>query len=532
MLIRLLFALSFFVSATYAMAADSFTADLSAANSNQWKFVAGKWQILDGVLEQSDPQDLNAAIFAGPAFEDFSLTSEFNIRETNKGVRAAAVIFRATGTKTYYWLHLDSKNGSAILTRSSAENAWVEILRRPVSITRDAWHTLKVECKGQEISVSIDDKAVLQAKDSTLNAGRIGFGTSEGVVAYRNVKVEGAQVANAAPLQTDKFAYQIISKGELAGPYQAFPDACRLPNGDILAVFYAGYGHISLPNQEWPRGGRICMTRSSDEGATWTTPAVLFDGPLDDRDPHVGVTTDGTVHCSFFTYKSAGGKMEYDTCLVASKDGGVTWETEPRILAPNWAVSAPVRELSDGTLLLGVYTEANKTAFGGVLRSENQGKTWSLPIPIDPQSGVRLDAETDVIQLKDGAVFAALRGDGKINMHYSLSRDGGLTWSPVKDMGFLGHCPHLTRLSSGEILLTHRLPNTALHVSRDDGKTWEGPILIDGVIGAYASTVELKDKSVLVVYYEEGGGSRIRASRFQLEPAGIKKLPWDLPEKK
>ena len=90
----------------------------------------------------------------------------------------------------------------------------------------------------------------------------------------------------------------------------------------------------------------------------------------------------------------------------------------------------------------------------------------------------------------------------------------------------------MTRLSTGEILLTHRLPNTALHVSRDDGKTWEGPILIDGVIGAYPATVELKDKSVLVVYYEEGGGSAIRAQRFQLQPSGIKKLPWDVTEKK
>ena len=535
MWIRLLFALSLFLPSVYATAADKSAAlavDLSPANFGQWKFVDGKWSLLDGVLEQSNAEGLTTAFLTDPSFEDFTLTTEFNIRPTGTSVRAAAIIFRAAGTKTFYWLHLDSKNGNAILTRSSPENLWVEILRRPVSITQDVWHTLKVECRGQEITVVMDDKPVLQAKDTALKAGRVGLGTSDGVVAFRNVKVEGAQVTNPAPLQTDKLPYQIISKGEQAGSYQAFPDACRLPNGDIIAVFYAGYGHISLPNKDWPRGGRICQTRSSDEGATWTTPTVLFDGPLDDRDPHIAVARDGTMRCSFFTYKMTGSKTEYDTCLVESKDGGVTWGTEPRILAVNWAVSAPVRELTDGTLLLGVYTEANKTAFGGVLRSGDQGKTWSVPIPIDPTSGVRLDAETDLIQLKDGSVFAALRGDGKIQMHSSHSHDGGLTWSPVKDLGFLGHSPHLTRLSTGEILLTHRLPNTALHISRDDGKTWEGPILIDGVIGAYPATVELKDKSVLVVYYEEGSGSAIRAQRFQLEPTGIKKLPWDVAEKK
>jgi hypothetical protein len=31
---------------------------------------------------------------------------------------------------------------------------------------------------------------------------------------------------------------------------------------------------------------------------------------------------------------------------------------------------------------------------------------------IQPKRGVRLDAQTDVIQLRDGSVLAALRGDG------------------------------------------------------------------------------------------------------------------------
>jgi hypothetical protein len=138
---------------------------------------------------------------------------------------------------------------------------------------------------------------------------------------------------------------------------------------------------------------------------------------------------------------------------------------------------------------------------------------------------VRLDAETDFVQLKNGTVLAALRGDGQVHLHFSRSNDLGLTWSPVQDSGFLGHCPHLTRLSSGEILLAHRQPNTSLHISRDDATTWQGPLLIDEVIGAYPATVELKDKSVLIVYYVEGSGSAIRAMRFRVTPDGIEKLP-------
>jgi hypothetical protein len=208
---------------------------------------------------------------------------------------------------------------------------------------------------------------------------------------------------------------------------------------------------------------------------------------------------------------------------VTSRDGGQTWETEAQVVAPGWPSSAPVRELPDGTRILGIYREDGATAYGGLIRSLDGGKTWSAPIAIGKDSGVRLDAETDFVRLKDGTLYATLRGD-RVNMHFATSPDNGLSWSPVKDIGFAGHCPHLTRLSTGEILLTHRLPLTALHVSRDDARTWQGPYQIDSTIGAYPSTVELKDGTVLVVYYEEGEGSAVRARRFKLKADGIEFL--------
>jgi hypothetical protein len=106
---------------------------------------------------------------------------------------------------------------------------------------------------------------------------------------------------------TDSGSYRVISRGAAAGSYQAFPDACRLANGDLICVFYAGYGHVSLPRPDWPRGGRICAVRSSDEGRTWTEPRVLFDGPDDDRDPHIARMSDGVLVCSFFPYRQAPG---------------------------------------------------------------------------------------------------------------------------------------------------------------------------------------------------------------------------------
>lgn len=337
--------------------------------------------------------------------------------------------------------------------------------------------------------------------------------------------VPGQPKAMSDSPKEESSSYKVISRGEASGPYQAFPDACRLKNGDILCVFYAGYGHVSLPNDEWPKGGRICMVRSGNEGRTWSEPRILYDDEDDNRDPHIAQLSDGTLICSFFSLRKKGdGREGVGVQIVRSHDGGKTWQGKAETIVPGHGCSAPVREMPDGTCILGIYYESGGQAWGGVVRSTDGGKSWSKPIPIGKEADVYLDAETDLILLKDGTLYAALRSS-KVNMHYATSSDFGLTWSPVKDIGFKGHSPHFTRLSTGEILLTHRIPATALHVSRDECKTWEGPYRIDSVGGAYPSTVELKDGTVLAIYYEEGKGSAIRALRFRLEEDGIEPLP-------
>jgi sialidase-1 len=159
-----------------------------------------------------------------------------------------------------------------------------------------------------------------------------------------------------------------------------------------------------------------------------------------------------------------------------------------------------------------------------VMLSKDKGESWGPVIAIGEKANLPLAAETDVILLKDGTLYAALRAQQEVHMHYATSKDMGKTWSNVQDIGFRGHSPSFTRLKTGEILLTTRAfrdaPSkkgyTGLRISRDEAKTWEGPYLVDETLGAYPSTVELKDGSVLVVYYEEGKGSGIRTYRFLL----------------
>ena len=499
--------------------------DLHAKDAGkQWFYAEDSAIVRDGELICDGRKKMSRAFFLPCRWDDVRLRASFLVEPAKTGVLACGFVIRASDAATYYYVHFDRMQ--AILVRSDNNVSWNE-LKRVGGLNRPAgqWHEAILECVGDTLKVHLNGKLLYEHQDKTLGRGRIGFYANQGRAHVKDVVVRGKAFKSKDEFRIPPRPFKYVCENGGAGGYEAFPDVCRLSDGRLMTVFYAGYGHVSLPASQLPKGGRVAFCTSSDEGRTWSKAAVLFDGPHDDRDPSIVQVKGGRLICNFFSLgKSSDPKrpwIGHGSWIVTSDDLGRTW-SKPRQIAADAYCSAPIRELSDGRLILGLYRESKGVANGAVSFSDNGGDTWSDVIDID-NGGQRLDAETDVIELADGTLYAAQRP----KMCSSISKDRGKTWTISKPMGFAGHCPYFLRTRDNIILLAHRVPSTSLHYSLDECKTWSKNVLVDGVDGAYPSMVNLKDGTVLVVYYEEGSGSDIRAKRFRASRDGIKWLSLD-----
>ena len=317
----------------------------------------------------------------------------------------------------------------------------------------------------------------------------------------------------------------------------------RLANGDWLVGFNAGYWHASAPTPlrypakeleayrklglpegiVAPTGGRAMVTRSRDEGKTWSKPETLFDSPADDRHPAFVQLADGTILCSFFTY--LGGEPRDKeaapaVCFVRSFDDGRTWEKELRPLGTPgyYETDGPLVRMKDGSVLVAVNGRPNGPPDqAGFFRSTDRGETWQL------LSSVKADhdlVEVTVAELPDGRLVMMARPEGDI----SWSRDRGRTWTPPVTFGMRMFAPSLTVLRDGTLVCLHgSYGKGGLRVifSTDGGETWIAPakdhgFLVDNSYG-YGKPMELPDGSLFIAYIATGG-HRAEDARTQRHP--------------
>jgi len=345
-------------------------------------------------------------------------------------------------------------------------------------------------------------------------------------------------------------AKTIISNPYSKHAYFAWPTVSLLQNGKI-AVGASGFRleHVCP-------FGKAVISYSSDGGETYTYPAPVIDTPLDDRDAGIcPFDENGVIFTSF--NNSADMQREYnrDNEYVQRYIDTITSEDEEKYLGATFRISydcgvtfgelyrSPITsphgpvQLRDGTVLwAGTRFE---DVFAGVeVRRFNtkNGETELIGRITSSDNNVVLN-EPHMVELPNGRLICQIRGENKdifdggdeklFTVFQSISDDGGKTWTEpemiLDETG--GAPPHLKLLSSGLLISTYgrrKQPYGIMAmISSDGGKNWEKDIRLyentaSDDIG-YPSTVELKDGTLLTVFYatdEDGKPCTIRQQKW------------------
>lgn len=337
--------------------------------------------------------------------------------------------------------------------------------------------------------------------------------------------------------------------------YFGWPSIARMDDGTLIA------GASGLRHSHICPWGKTTLFFSHDDGRTWSSPVVVHDSPLDDRD--VGVISLGgsDVMITWFTADPRQYRDIFENSFDEdmkqrmrarlstldddmrkkyagswtriSHDGGLTW-SRPRSCPVN-SPHGPIL-LDDGTLFyLGKQFPVNgETPDGHIVAciSKDQGETWqqlgTCPLP----EGIPVSEahEPHVSRMPDGRLVGQIRiQEPGISIWQSESNDGGYTWSVPFRLPVDGTPPHLLLHSGGSLICSYgyrlKPDGQRVVISRDHGRTWTDHMVLrdDGPNGdlGYPATVEMPDGSLFTVYYQAAALG---------QPTGIMYTRWQLPE--
>ena len=122
-------------------------------------------------------------IYDSETFQDFKLTTRFKI-VSGITEQMAGVVFRFQNESNCYVIRA-SALGHNVRFYKVVNGVRSDPVGPPMDVTAGAWHTLTVQCQGNQIIFWFDDKLVMPPlNDNTFAAGKIGFRTKSDAVSY------------------------------------------------------------------------------------------------------------------------------------------------------------------------------------------------------------------------------------------------------------------------------------------------------------------------------------------------------------
>ncbi len=435
----------------------------------------------------------------------------------------------------------------------------------------NVWIHLKVERRGNCIRTWIDGVKGPSVTDDTYGAGRVGV-TGFPKYTVRNLKIDGEAVDGPAWKGGDHrgkpWFHPVPNEDRTVN--QSSGELLRLSDNEILMVL-----HQQTVDANHAAKSRVSLLLSHDDGRTWAphkpagTRDVAMCAPWGMRwfVPRPGVIRGFEIGSLLTGGQNYGSPLPEGAALAwrESTDKGLTWtEPKPCKLLGDWSRDLFREEtwnhvyggtrLKDGallTLILHGYTKLRtmipnrgQGTWGGevaqpyVSRSEDDGLSWSEPVPMDNAAlndGAKPDgphggfSETAFAQLPSGRIVAHARPFAAPFMWRTHSDDGGRTWRLVTYEPFSGSGgPQLLCTRSGYLVSVKRGPALCLHISTDGGTNWDEGAIIDYPASFNGQILEVEPDVVLVVYPESMGETRpshVRAQLIRITPQGPVPLP-------
>jgi hypothetical protein len=305
--------------------------------------------------------------------------------------------------------------------------------------------------------------------------------------------------------------------------FTGIPSLAVSSGGRLWATWYAGI----TPGED--HNNYVVLSTSGDDGKTWKEVLVVDPdggGPRRTFDPQVWIAPDGKLRW-FWTDRKGADYANQALWMIELADPGSEqspWK-KPVFVTRGVMMGKPL-VLACGEWALPVATWFTEQSSKMVV-SGDAGRSWTFRGGATLPKEQRLFDEHMFVDRNDGSVWLLTRT--KNGIAESVSQDRGVTWTDLQPSKLLHPSARffVCRLSSGNLLLVKHGPlykqidrsHLTAYLSKDDGKTWVGGLLLDERGGvSYPDGQQTADGLIRIIYdYSRTGDRQILIAVFREE---------------
>ena len=346
---------------------------------------------------------------------------------------------------------------------------------------------------------------------------QITVGLGLAMVAATGMAQEGGAVVQPEPPK--HVGAPLASQLPATRKFEGIPSLAVSKGGRLWATWYAG------PTPGEDRNNYVVLSTSGDGGKTWKEALIVdpdFDGPRRAYDPEVWVAPDGKLrliwtdwdmkagvsgHGGFFANEEAFKSLHLWMLEIPDAESERAEHGAPACIGTGVCMCKPI-VLSTGEWVLPVSTWGTAGSSKMVVSTDG-GRTWAVRGGATRPKANRTFDEHMIVERRDKSLWLLARTNGGIDE--SVSTDRGVTWTEGAPSKLLHPSARffISRLASGSLLLVKHGPlytktgrsHLTAYISKDDGQTWEGGLLLDERGGvSYPDGQQTEDGLIRIAY--------------------------------